>query len=161
MTERMALLFGLDSSVSLSYSALKNAWHSSSEGLRSQRGPGTWTWDWLWEKPMLQISSYLTPLTEFSFVSDQTQDVSVQTFPFLISAAASTAYRSAAACEQTSPSPGLQVQWPMSTVPSSCTVIKGCVGVTKILRVLHLRFETQIANFKLTNIAWLACGSKF
>ena len=135
MTERMALFFGLDSRNSLLWSASKNAWQSLSDGLISGR-PGPWFWELehgscLWEKLMLQISSYGTPLTEFILVWAQAQGFTVQACPFLISAAANTEYRRAAAWEQTSPRPALQVQWAMSTVPSSWIVIQGCVGVTE------------------------------
>ena len=73
MTERMALFFGLDSRNSLLWSASKNAWQSLSDGLISGR-PGPWFWELehgscLWEKLMLQISSY-GPLWQSSYLSE-------------------------------------------------------------------------------------------
>lgn len=156
MTERMAHFFGLDSCNSLLWSASKNAWQSLSDGLISGQ-PGPWSsrlehGSCLWEKLMLQISSYGTHLTEFILVWAQAQGFSVQACPFLISAAANTEYRRAAAWEQTSPRPALQVQWAISTVPSSWTVIQGCVGVRERFcecLTLNLKHKLRIINLAI------------
>lgn len=59
VTERMALLFGLDSCILLLWSTSKNFWYSSSDGLLSwKQEPWTWQGSCLWEKLMLQIFAY-------------------------------------------------------------------------------------------------------
>ena len=174
MTERMALFFGLDSCISLIWSASKNAWHSSSDGLiRKTRSFRAVVYDRNWCYEALHTGPP-------SHLSQSKHRASRSKPAHLFSATANTAQMRAAAWEQTSPRPAIRpwhtnqiigcgtAWWPESVCSVWLAVVKAVSDLFKPSVFFSTDFTCWIGHDQICPIAfscqtvrrpivWLVC----